>query len=398
MHIGLDARTIFSPKPRGTGRNLWDAYRLIPQQRPDWRFTLFHQQPAALCPLPRDSAASAEWPGNVRTLRGDLPGDRWQLWQHLFLPAASWWEAVDLLHCPANTVPTWSPVPFVATIHDLIPLRVAEEATPRQRREFRHVVSRAVRGAAHVITPSRATRDELSTEFHVPLERITVIPWAPDAWIGRADRATDAVQREVRARYGLDRKWLLHFAGSRKRKNAAGVIHALAYLPVELRHRYQVLLVGCASATRAAELEALAGRLGVSSSVRIVGFVPHEDLPELLRGAAALLMPSHCEGFGLPILDAFVCGVPVLTSNCSSMPEVAGDAAVYCDPQCPASIASGIEQVLREDVATALREKGLARGRQFSWAATAAAMCAVYERAAATVGRSLRGRKVAACP
>ncbi|MEW6252647.1 MAG: glycosyltransferase, partial [Planctomycetota bacterium] len=125
------------------------------------------------------------------------------------------------------------------------------------------------------------------------------------------------------------------------------------------------------------------GSAGASPSpaVVVLGFVPHADLPGLLANSCGLLMPSRCEGFGLPMLDAFAAGVPVLTSACSSMPEVAGDAAVYCDPEDPESIAAGIGQLLEPERAAALVERGRARLSLFTWERTAEAMCAVYERA-----------------
>jgi glycosyltransferase involved in cell wall biosynthesis len=118
----------------------------------------------------------------------------------------------------------------------------------------------------------------------------------------------------------------------------------------------------------------------VRSAVRVFGFVSHEDLPGLLGGACGLVMPSLCEGFGLPILDAFACRTPVLTSDLSSMPEVAGDAAAYCNPHSLTSIAEGIAQLLDRTSAERLRRAGAERLQSFSWERTARLMCGVYER------------------
>ncbi len=379
MRIGLDARSLSTARPRGTGRNLRDAYGLIPALRPHWQFILYHQRPFA-----EDPCAAGE-PGahpNVRLRQIESPGDRFQTWFQLRLPAEAWRDGVDLMHFPANAAPRWCPVPFVVTIHDLIPLKLPGELSPCETRAFRRGVGRAVRGAAHLITVSEATRADLHAEFGVPLSRMTVIPWAPDRLITAAAQAPAAAADvgRLRAQYGLAERWLLCFSGNSGRKNARGLLAGLAHVAPEVRRTVQVVLTGCEPASQRAQLELEAQRLGVAAHCRILGFVPHADLPGLLRGAGGLLMPSRYEGFGLPILDAFACGVPVLTSRVSSLPEVAGEAALYCDPDDPASIAGGITRLLDPAVAAQVVELGRQRVMQFSWQRTAEAMCTVYER------------------
>jgi glycosyltransferase involved in cell wall biosynthesis len=388
LRVGLDARTLFMPRPRGTGRNLLDAYQLIPSLRPDWEFVLYHQRPPPRTADCRSSSGSAlaallSRP-NVRARRVDIPGDRFDLCLQLRLPTAAWRDRLDLLHLPANAAPARCKTPFVVTVHDLIPLTLAGEQSEARRRAFRRGVERAVRGAAHLISPSRATRDELHRTFSVPLDRVTVIPWAPDQGITRALHSGEiAAQIErVRAWHGLNRPWLLNFSGSSPRKNAAGLIDAFARLSPDVRRDVALVLLGCEPAAVRAELEARSEGLGVRESCRFLRFVPHEDLPGLLCGARGLVMPSLGEGFGLPILDAFACGTPVLTSNLSSMPEVAGDAAIYCDPRHSASIAEGIVRLLDQPTAERLRHAGRRRLQHFSWEQTAQRMCEVYERCA----------------
>lgn len=390
LRIGLDARSIFMPRPRGTGRNLADAYRRLPGLRPHWQFTLYHQRSAAT-----DLARP-----NVRTRRIDILGDRHNLWLNLRLPLAAWRDGIDLLHLPANEAPPWCPVPYVATVHDLIPLRVDDECAARQRATFRRRVARACRGAVHLIVPSNATRDEVHDEFGVPLERISVIPWAADHAI--AATAGDAAARRraielVRGEHRLRDPWLLNFSGPSRRKNAHAIVEALALLPPHKRGKAQVVLVGCEPASFREALLARATQLGIRPHVRPLGFVPHEHLPGLLAGARGLLIPSLMEGFGLPILDAWACDVPVLASNTSSMPEVAADAAEYCDPRSPTSIARGIGRLLDDGIAADLRTRGAARLTQFSWHRTARLMGNVYAHALDTLGHAAPAR-VSATP
>jgi glycosyltransferase involved in cell wall biosynthesis len=388
VRIGLDARTLTSPRPRGTGRNLLDAYRLIPQLRPDWQFVLYHQRPLD----DRNSTPDAPWHlPNVRLRHIDLRGDRFDAWFQLRLPVAMRHDRIDLAHFPASAAPRWCPLPFVVTIHDLIPLQIAGEATKRDAERFRRGVLRAARGAAHLICPSDATRATLTRTCGVQPAQVSVIPWAPDEGIvAEARNGLSARRRQqLRDQYGLAQRWLVTFSGNTPRKNARGLLRALPLVPASAREPdapWQVVFIGCEPATCREDLAAQAKRFGISERVRILGFVPYRDLPGLLRGASGLLMPSRAEGFGLPILDAFACGVPVLTSAVSSMPEVAGDAAIYCDPDNPASIATGITELLSPDVAARLVPRGYARLANFSWPRTAEAMCVAYERGLAQRG------------
>jgi glycosyltransferase involved in cell wall biosynthesis len=392
IRIGLDARSIFMPRPRGTGRNLRDAYQWIPILRPGWDFTLYYQ---------RDMACDAfdDLP-NVQARRIEIPGDRFDLWFQVRLPAAAWGDGVDLLHLPANAAPRRSPVPFVVTVHDLAPLMEVGGAPDVQRRAFQRGVERAVRGAVHILSPSSATRDELCAWFGVERERVTVVPWAPDRRIARAVGQTrgpkspavrTSRQRQIeriRAEYDLRGDWLLNFSGRSPRKNARGLLDAWARLSASTRAAVQLVMVGCAPSAFRSELREHAERQGIGAACRLLDFVPHEDLPWLLCGARGLVMPSLCEGFGLPILDAFVCGTPVLTSNLSSMPEVAGQAALYCDPHDPKSIAEGILWLLDPAHTEQLRRAGYERLREFNWERTARLMCDVYERCVSASGHS----------
>jgi glycosyltransferase involved in cell wall biosynthesis len=381
MRIGLDARSLTAPRPRGTGRNLLDAYQLIPSLRPTWEFYLYHQQPL------REGTYGRELPWEqprVCLRHVDMPGDRFDAWFQLRLPWAARADHLDLLHLPANVAPAWCPVPFVATIHDLVPLQVPGELPPDATARFRRGVQRAVRRAVHLITPSAATRDAVHDMFSVPLERITVVPWAPDAHIAALAQQplTGPERAALRQRYGLGARWLVSFAGNSRRKNATGVLEGFARVPPGVRGDVQLVLVGCGPGDDRTRLEDLAQERGVGEHCRILGFVPHEDLPPLLTGAAGVVIASLCEGFGLPILDAFACGVPVLAARVSSMPEVAGDAAAFCDPYSADSIAAGLAELLDSARAAELVARGRQRVRQFTWQRTAERVCAVYEQAA----------------
>lgn len=380
MRIGLDARTLIATRPRGTGRNLLDTYRVLPALRPDWEFILYHQRPL-------DDAGDVEAPPwklpNVRLRQIDLPGDRFDVWFQVRLPLAAREDGVHLLHCPANAAPRWRPVRCVTTVHDLAPLTVPGEASRAEQAAFRRGLLRAISGTSVVITPSEATRDELCRQFKVTGERVAIVPWAPDSRItATADTPISETERQrVRDTFGLDQQYFLSFAGDVRRKNAEGLIQALATLAAAERAGVQVAFVGITRPARRAELEQLAASLGVAPACRLLSFVPYEDLPTLVRASAGVLIPSLAEGFGLPVLDAFACGVPVVASRCPSLVEVADDAAEYCDAHDPATIASAIQALREPRRAAELVARGRKRVAHFSWLATAQAMLRAYERA-----------------
>jgi len=306
MRVGLDARYLLTPRRRGTGRNLWDAYRLIPSLRPDWQFVFFHQRPLT---AELTEAPDAPWRHpNVELRRVDLPGDRVGAWLNLWLPLAARRAGVDLLHFPANVGPAWCPVPLVLTVHDLIPLRLPGEVSARQARAFRRGLLRGLRRAAHIITVSDFTRAELHHHFGVPLQRMTTIPWAPDGALNAGRRSVDDRDR-IRRKFHLSCRWLLNISGRTARKNPLGVLRGFARVPENLRRELDLVLIGCEPAEYRRLLLAEAQRLGLTGHCRILGFLPHEDLAALLRNADGLLLPSRYEGFGLSILDAFACGV-----------------------------------------------------------------------------------------
>jgi glycosyltransferase involved in cell wall biosynthesis len=358
---------------RGTGKNLIDLYRDMAKLRPDWRFLLLHQLPGE-----DDPFASLR---NVEHRKIDIRcGDRLNLWEQVRLPLAARRAGADVLHCPANSGPRFPLVPAVITIHDLIPLEM--EPGSAATRAWAAKVAVAARKARRIITPSEYSKRQLVERHHVLPEKITVNYWAPDQ---ACRRVTDAVElTRARLRYGLspNRPYVLGFGASDPRKNTQRILEAWARMSARFRENVALVLVGIQEPALTA-YRRLAGELSLGSGVSLHGFAEEQDLPALLSGATALCYPSLAEGFGLPILDAFVCGTAVLTSSGSSLPEVAGDAALLVDPQQVESIRAGLEQLLDDEKhRAALVAKGHERVKQFSWERCAAVAAAVLEEAA----------------
>lgn len=373
MRIAVDARQMYRPERRGIGKTLVPLYAALAARRPDWTFTLVHQLPAAVPELDRVA--------NVRRVRLDPPGaGRLDLWERALLPAAAWAGRADVLHAPANTGPARSATPVVLTLHDLIPLELAPADPAAVRWAGR--AGRAARRAAHVLTGSEYSKRQLVEVLGLPADKVTVTPWAPAPDLARV---TDPAELgRVRKLYGVPagERYVFGFGADDPRKNTARLIRAFAGLPAAVQTCARLVLVGVQPAALPG-FRAAAADGGVGDRVVVTGFAAEADLPALLSGAAVLAFPSLAEGFGLPLLDAFVCGAAVLTGDRSSLPEVAGDAAVLVDPTADGPVRDGLHALLTDDnLRATLVRRGFARAAGFSWPAAADATAAVFERAA----------------
>jgi alpha-1,3-rhamnosyl/mannosyltransferase len=182
----------------------------------------------------------------------------------------------------------------------------------------------------------------------------------------------------VPTRHGIERPYVLVTGTLEPRKNVPRAIEAFASLPPELRDAHELVLVGARGWSADETFASVAAHSG---RVRTLGFVPDDDLRCLYRQATVFLYPSLYEGFGLPVLEAMLAGVPVLTSNVSSLPEVGGDAVAYADPLDVASIRDGLATLLGDRERRAdLAARGRERAEEFSWESTAARTVAVLEQ------------------
>ncbi len=369
--IGLDARSIYAKDRRGTGKNLIDLYRALARLRSEWRFVLYHRGAVQADPF-------AELP-NVSSRVIEMLGDRWDLWEHLRLPAAARGDGVDVLHCPANSCPKFRWTRMVSTIHDLIPLKISDPDANGFAGRFRAQLQRCLRNSDRVIAVSECTKQDVISDLGGDPARIDVISWAADSACAPVGDGT--VLARVRSRYNITGRYMLAFSGRSRRKNAEGMIRGFAKLSPDLRSQVQFVLIGVEPAEQRTRLSVLIDALGLAGQCDVFAFAAETDIAPLLSGADALAFCSLYEGFGLPILDAFRCGTAVLTSDVSSMPEVGGDAALYCDPACPESMAAGMTRILaRRELREDLVERGRKRLERFTWEKTAQAICGTFEK------------------
>jgi alpha-1,3-rhamnosyl/mannosyltransferase len=292
----------------------------------------------------------------------------------------------DVWHAPYYVHPYAIRTPTVLTAYDAIGARVPGAVPgPHRRAALAASTWLAFRNARVVIAISEWVGRDLTGAFGLRDDRVRVVPLgvSPSFRPHRADEL-----HGVRARLGLPDRYLLYVGITKPHKNLDGLLRAVARLASDDDDDVPALVVAGAEDERyAPALRRLAGELRLGHDrVRFVGPVDEADLPALHAGAEVFVFPSRQEGFGLPVLEAMASGVAVACSDRSSLPEVAGDAAVLFDPDDPAAIAAGIRRALVER--EALGAAGVRRAAQFTWQRTAEATAAVYAEARTAGGRT----------
>jgi len=357
MLIGIDASRATSSQPTGTERYSLKLIRHLLAIDTPHRYRLYFNQrpPLDLFPPSDDlETRNMPWP---------------RLWTHARL---SWEMAAhppDVLFVPAHVLPILHPRRSVVTVHDLGYLyfpgahrrldRIYLDLSTRFNAQF----------AAHVLADSQATRRDLIACYGTPEDRISVV------YPGRDEAFSPVTSRdqlaEARARYRLPMHYILCLGTLQPRKNLARLFEAFALLA---RRNLGSELVGLKLVVVGKQGWLYQGfmrqieRLGLQEDVIFTGYVPRADLPAILSGASVFVFPSLYEGFGFPVVEAMVCGTPVVCSNTASIPEVAGNAALLVDPTDVEAMAQAISCILcDEELRATLRERGFAQARKFSW-------------------------------
>ncbi|MBA2501339.1 MAG: glycosyltransferase family 4 protein [Pyrinomonadaceae bacterium] len=288
---------------------------------------------------------------------------------------------VDLLHVQF-TAPPFAPCPVVTTIHDLAFEHIPETFKRRSFLQLRLTVRRTARRAAHIITPSEFSRQDVIKTYRIAPERISVTPEAAAAHFAPVEDGR-MIER-TKQRYGINGDYILAVGSIQPRKNLPRLIRAYASLRRKRPEGNlpQLVFVGKQAWLYAETLRAL-GESEVKNQTLLTGYVPEEDLPALYSGALCFVYPSYFEGFGLPPLEAMACGAAVITGNRTSLPEVVGDAALTVNPFDEEELAAAIGKLIDdENLRALLQRKGVERAAQFSWRQTAQLTLAAYEQAA----------------
>jgi glycosyltransferase involved in cell wall biosynthesis len=375
-HVGLNLIFLVPGETGGmevAARELIGA--LLAEAPAGMRFTVFVNREGAAAGLAApwgERLTAVTVPVNARNRA------QWVLGEQTLLPMLAARARVDLVHSLASTAPLWGRFRRVVTVHDLIYARFPDAHAGIRDLGMKALVPGGARRSDRVIADSLSTRDDLIELLGLAPERIDVVPLG----FGAPRREQPLPDAEVRARHGLgERRVVLSLSAKRPHKNLLALIGALARLPGGER---PVLVLPGYPTAHERDLRERARTLGVDGDVRFPAWVSTAELETLWALADAFVFPSLYEGFGLPVLEAMARGVPVACSDASSLPEVAGDAALMFDPGDELAIATALKRLLDEPALAAdLIARGHERVREFTWQRTARLTLDSYARALA---------------
>ncbi len=353
MRIAIDARKL---RDYGIGTYIRNLLRHLARLDDRTEYVVLCRQ--------EDIAFATELGENFRAVPERSRG--YSIREQIAVPLDLRREAADLFHAPHYVLPPLTPCRSVVTIHDCIHLRFPQYLPNRLGYAYaRSSLWVAAHRSARVLTVSEASKRDILRYFRIPESKVTVIYNAIDERFNEEPPA-DEVMR-VRERYQLNDPFVLYAGNIKPHKNLERLIEAFHIIRRGELESVKLLIIGD-EISKYAALRRTVHRYKLHKHVRFFGFVPDATLAILYRLARVFVFPSLYEGFGLPPLEAMASGTPVITSNVSSLPEVVGDAAMLIDPYEPDAIAGAMRRVLADDrLRDDMRERGLARVREFSW-------------------------------
>jgi glycosyltransferase involved in cell wall biosynthesis len=364
--IGIDASRMVASERTGTETYTANIVTALLNQSDQHRYRLYLNAAGP----PSDVAGRAE----LRL----IPFPRG--WTHIRLSIEMALASPDLLFVPAHVIPILHPKSIV-TIHDLGYLYHPESHPPRQRWMLEKTTRWNARVAHHIIAPSAATANDLRTHLQVPDERISMIHHGVSPDFSPAQ--PDAIQR-VRRDHHLHRPYVLSVGTRQPRKNYVRLAQAHRNLLAE-GHEFDLVIAG-KPGWLVDEVDRELERAGLGDHLRILDYVPNDDLCPLYSGAEVFVMPSLYEGFGLPLLEAMASGTPTIAAKRSSLVEIAGNAAVLVDPLDVGALSRALVSMVRsKEMRSTLAVEGRAQARQFSWEAAGAKTAELFARLLHTV-------------
>lgn len=300
-------------------------------------------------------------------------------------PSAAKRMKADIAFVPYWAPPLRSDVPVVVTIHDVIPIALPAYRGGPLQRAYAGLVHAASPNAAHVLTDSEFSKQDILKLLKLDAAKVTVVPLAVESRYSPIINAEDRAR--VIERYKLPENYVLYLGGFDARKNIETLMQVVVWAGETIGDNFPLVMNGNAdtpaitASNARTTLGDMAKALEIEGDVRLIGRVAEEDKPALYAGARAFLYTSEYEGFGLPALEAMACGVPVVGSNAASIAEVVGNAGVLVDAKNARQMAGAlIATCTEEDLHERLRTRALMRAAQFTWQRTAVETCAVFRK------------------
>ncbi|MEH6680484.1 MAG: glycosyltransferase family 1 protein [Sediminicola sp.] len=378
MRIGIEAQRLFRPHKHGMDRVALELIKNLQLLDKENEYFIFVKPDT-------DDAAIAETENfNIVEIKGGW----YPIWEQLKLPKMAKLYNCDILHCTSNTAPIKAKTPLITTLHDII---FKENSVLKQLTSSaswyqkignlyrRLIVNTVVQKSSQLITVSNFEKQNISNIYKLDKSKIQTVH--NGVALNFALTISANKKEDVKRKYGLPKQFLLHLGNTDPRKNTARVLTAFYKYVNSTTEDIKLVLVGLNEIKLKAVLKAIDLEKELADRIVLTGYVADEDLPVIFHLSEVFLFPSLREGFGIPIIEAMACGVPVITSNTSSMPEVAGDAACLIDPTSVESIVEAIVKIrLDESYKNELIEKGFGRYRSFSWENAAQKVLEIYQQ------------------
>ncbi|MCY1634718.1 glycosyltransferase family 4 protein [Marinifilum sp. D737] len=302
----------------------------------------------------------------------ELKGGPYPVWEQWALPRAVEKYGCDVLHCTSNTAPMFGKTPLVVILHDIIYLESVSilKKAGSWYQKFgnmyrRWVVPHVVKRSKKVVTVSNYEKERIAKFFGFGKEKLTAIYNGVGEHFKKV--TDEAYLKSIKEKYNLPDDFFFFLGNTDPKKNTKGVLEAFADFNTQSSKTYKLVMLDYDKA----ELKRLLDEIGHPEqfeNIFLTGYVPNIEMPAIINQCKLFLYPSLRESFGIPILEGMACGVPVITSNTSSMPEVAGDAACIVDPHKPEEITRAMQRILiDDDYRNELCKKGMERASHFSW-------------------------------
>lgn len=374
MRIGIEAQRIFRSKKHGMDIVALNSILALQQiDKVNEYFIFTNEQEDTNCLQETE---------NFKIIRN--PGHSYPVWEQIILPLLIKKHHIDVLHCTSNTAPLFVSVPTIITLHDIIylensPLKI--KGTPYQKwgNFYRSkIVPMVLKKAKKVITVSEFEKNRISESIHFENNILDTI------YNGVSEhffiQSTDGQLSFAKYRYHLPDSFMFLLGNTDPKKNIARTLQAYDIYRKRVENPVPLVIADFSNETLMKELQLNDINEDIIPLIHLIGYVQNSDLPFIYQLSTAFLYPSTRESFGIPILEAMACGIPVLTSNTASMPEVAGDAALYMNPFDIFDIAKNIIEITEnKETRENLIAKGLKRVENFRWFKTAEKLIEVYK-------------------
>lgn len=377
MKIGIEGQRLFRRKKHGMDMVALELIRNLQE--------IDHENEYVVYVSPDEDKTALQATPNFRIV--ELSGGFYPLWEQVALPKAAKNDGCELLHCTSNTAPVNTKIPLVVTLHDIIYMESSYPAILRGSgtayQKFgnvyrRMIVPRVVKNSKAIITVSEFEKNRIAEFFGMNDDRRLRAVY--NGVGSHFKPVTDAAElARIKSLYKLPDNFFFFLGNTDPKKNTKGTLKAFSdFIQQTGSNAFLVMLD-----YDRAELEKLLDQIGdrsLADRIILTGYVKNTDLPAIYSLCTLFLYPSLRESFGIPLLEAMACGVPVITSNTSSMPEIAGDAALIVDPFKPEEITEAmIKLTTGETVRNDLVRKGIPQAAKFSWRAMAEHVLSIYQ-------------------